>query len=379
MIGILTHIMRRAPLIGLVALVSLNAIACGGGRASDPVAEGEVEPIENSLLFNNITLEQSDEAGNLLWKVDADEVTYNEDQQVANARNPDGELYENGEAIYQVQAQRGIVQQDGEKIVLRGQVVATDLQSNAVLRGDELEWSPNEGVLIVRNNLRGEHPQVKLAANEARLHNEDRRMELLGNVNALVADPAMMIQGERLVWRIDDQTVLSNRPVQISRLEGDRVTDVAVGQRANVDLEAKTATLQQQAQIVTSDPAMQVNSNQLVWDVNGEILRSNQPVVIVLRQDQIVMSANRGTVNMRTRMAYLNGEVEAVAQRNQSFVKSDTFTWNMTTRDILAEGNVDYRQADPPLTVKGARATGRLENQTVVISGGRVVSEIVPQ
>ncbi|MBW4652256.1 MAG: LPS export ABC transporter periplasmic protein LptC [Kaiparowitsia implicata GSE-PSE-MK54-09C] len=371
--------MRRAPLIGLVALVSLSAIACGGGRASDPAAEGEVEPIENSLLFNNITLEQSDESGNLLWKVDADEVNYNEDQQVANARNPDGELYENGEAIYQVQAQRGIVQQDGEKIVLQGQVVATDLQSKAVLRGDELEWSPNEGVLIVRNNLRGEHPQVRLVANEARLYNQDRRMELLGNVNALVADPAMMIQGERLVWRIDDQAVLSNRPVQISRLDGDRVTDVAVGQRANVDLEAKTATLQQQAQIVTSDPAMQVNSNLLIWDVNGEILRSDRPVIIVLRQDQIVMSANRGTVNMRTRMAYLNGEVEAVAQRNQSVVKSDTFTWNMTTRDILAEGNVDYRQADPPLMVKGARATGRMENQTVVISGGRVVSEIVPQ
>ena len=47
-------------------------------------------------------------------------------------------------------------------------------------------------------------------------------------------------------------------------------------------------------------------------------------------------------------------------------------------QDFVAEGDVTYRQVDPPLSVNGPRAEGKLQEQTFSISGGRVKTEIVP-
>jgi hypothetical protein len=43
-----------------------------------------------------------------------------------------------------------------------------------------------------------------------------------------------------------------------------------------------------------------------------------------------------------------------------------------------ANGDVFYTQVNPPASFKGQKAVGNLQNQNVAVSGGRVVTEIVP-
>ena len=57
---------------------------------------------------------------------------------------------------------------------------------------------------------------------------------------------------------------------------------------------------------------------------------------------------------------------------------SDRLNWNVPTQTLVAEGQVNYRQNNPSMNVNGPRAVGRLDNQTIVVDGGRVVTEIVP-
>ncbi len=83
-------------------------------------------------------------------------------------------------------------------------------------------------------------------------------------------------------------------------------------------------------------------------------------------------------MDLEPRVARFTGNVRAIGQRNDSDLASDTLVWTIPTQQLVAEGNVVYNQADPPATVRGPRAVGRLQNRTVVISGGRVVTEIVP-
>jgi lipopolysaccharide assembly outer membrane protein LptD (OstA) len=52
--------------------------------------------------------------------------------------------------------------------------------------------------------------------------------------------------------------------------------------------------------------------------------------------------------------------------------------WNVDTQTVVAEGQVNYRQVDPSINLNGSRAVGRLDDQTIVVDGGRVVTEIVP-
>lgn len=344
--------------------------------AQDDVVEQE---IKSDLTFRDVTLEQADEQGRPQWKVKADEVTYRQDRAIAEVTRPKGELFQEGKAIYRIQGRKGEVRQDGKRILLRGQIVATDLKSGAVFKGDRLEWIPETGILTVRNNLKANHPQIRIAATEAQLFSRDRRLEVSGGVDAVTKDPALRLQAERLTWLIDEQNVSSDRPVQITRLLNNQPTDTAQGARAAVNLKTRVATLEQNAQLNLQDPPLQVSSNSLVWDLAQETLTSNQPVTVIHRQQQVTLTADQGRMDIRQRIFYLTQAVRAVGQQNQSQLTTDRLTWTIPTQEVVAEGNVNYSQLNPPLKVQGPRAVGKLENQTIVVSGGGVVTEIIPQ
>lgn len=366
-------------LVILTLLVSLPGCR-RGNRASERLAEDSsaVQNLESNLTFNNITLNQADDQGQTLWKIEADQATYSQDQQVARVENPEGELFQDGKAVFQIRAQSGEVQQDGEKVVLNGQIVATDLRDGMVLRGDQMEWLPEEDLLIVRNNLNATHPQLRVSATEARAYSRDRRVELLGKVVATSRDPALRLNAERLTWRLQDQMIVSDRRILVERLNGNRVTDRASADQAEVNLKAKVATLKQRANLALQDPPVVVTSNLLVWNLQNETLVSNQPVTVQQRQQQITLTADQGRMDINRKIVYLDRNVTAVSQRNQSELDADNLTWNMDNQQVVAEGNVTYNQSNPPLNLRGPRAVGRLQDQTVVVSGGRVVTEIIP-
>lgn len=377
------HLRLRPGILALVLLSLVALPACRpNSRGSDRLAEDSsaVKQIDNSLSFSNITLEQADEQGKVVWQVFARQASYNESKQYAVVSSPDGRLFQDGNAIYRVKSQSGQVFEDGEKIVLRGQVEATDLRTKAILRGDEAEWRPSEGILTIRNNVRGNHPQIQIAAQEGRLYDREQRMELSGQVNAITTqNPVLAVRTDALTWFMKEERVSSDRPTQIRRLMQNRVTDIASGQKAEVNLKTQLVTLRQNAQIATSDPLMQVTSNELFWEAARGLLRSEVPLTVLQPQQQIALRANRGVMNLNTRMVDLAGNVQALAQRDQSSIKSDTLNWNLNTRVFRANGNVNVRQANPPMVANGPQAVGRLENQTIVMSGGRVVSEFIPQ
>jgi len=377
--------LQRCTRIGLLALVSLGLVvlpACRfNSRASERLAQDSstVQQIDNTLSFNNITLEQANEQGQVVWEVFAQQASYNESEQFALVSSPDGRLFQDGTPIYRVKARSGEVFEDGQKIILKGQVEATDLRNQAVMRGEEMEWRPDEGILTIRRNVRGDHPQLRMTAQEGRLYDREQRMELEGQVFAATKqDPSLVIRTEAMTWLMEEERVTSDRPTQIRRLTQNRVTDAASGQQAEVNLQTQWVTLRQTAQIATSDPLMQVSSDELLWNANQGLLRSPKPVRVLQPQQQIVLTANQGVMNLNTRMVDLTGNVQAIAQRDQSALKSDTLNWNLNTRVFRANGNVNLRQTNPAMVATGPQAVGRLENQTIVLSGGRVVSEFVP-
>lgn len=380
------HLTRARRLsLHAIALVLVLAIAPAcrtGNRAAEQIARDSqtTQQIENDLSFDNITLEQPDEQGNLLWKVESEQVTYSQDKQLAEAKNPKGELYRNGKPAYRIQGQRGRVQQDGERILLLGQVMATDVESGAVLKGDELEWKPQEGLLIVRNNLQGTHPRIDITAKEATLFEKDRRLVVTGGVLAKTKDPQLTFQGDSLTWLLDQEKISSDRPVQVTRAQPTG-TDTATASGAEMNLATQYLVLQQNARVSLAQPDLQITSDNIFWNLQQRFLDTNQPVTVVERQQQVTLTANRGRLTLEPRVAYLNGNVRALGQRNGAQLTSDSLIYDLQTRQMRAEGNVNYQQANPPLNIAGPRADGNLETQNVVVTGGtggRVSMEIVP-
>lgn len=368
--------MSRVPTLKFLLLLLLLGVgACSSeGRTQKKLAEttAAIQSSETNLTFNNITLEQTDAQGRPLWKVKTKQAIYSKDQKTAQVQNPFGDLFQDGKLVYQITAQQGEVFEEGNKIILRGQIVAVDTQNGAVLRGNEMEWRPKEDVLIVRDRVKGTHKQMQVAAQEARSFSRAKRMELLGQVVATAKEPPLHLKGEYLVWHMEQQKVISDRFIQIDRYDkNNTITDRASGQQGEVDLKAKIATLKQNAQVIASTPPIQVTSNLMVWNLNNETIVSDQPVQMFHREHQMTVNALKGRVDLKTKIAYLNGNVQGVEMRRQSKIFADQMTWFLPTQVVEATGNVNYQQVNPPMNLTGPKAVGKLQDQTVAVSGGR--------
>lgn len=367
-------------MISTVLLVGLTACGESGNRAEEKIAEDSAaaDNFENELVFNDVTLEQLDNEGDVGWIVNAAIARYSKDRKIARVEKPTGELYQNGEVVFKVKAERGEVYQDGRQIFLKDSIVAVDTRDGTVLRGEELEWKPQEDLLIVRKNLTGTHDKADLSAREARFFSQQRRLELQGEVVMKAEEPPLQLRGEKLEWKLDAQQVIAPESIQIDRYEGDKVTDRAVSEQATVNLETKTATLKQNAELTVLDPPLRVNSNELIWDLNAKLITSNVPVSVLHRQEQVRLSGNTGWLDISKKIFYLRENVQAFGGNDNTQLSANQLDWSIPSQEFEARGNVVFRQSDPQMTLNGPQAKGKLEDQTIVISGGRVVTEIIP-
>lgn len=376
---------RPGLVIFFLTFVLLSACNSPNRTAKKLKQDTKVTTIEGTLVFNNVTLDQADEKGRPLWKVKAKQATYTKDKKTAQIEKPTGDLFQDGQIVLQVSADKGEVQirETGNKIFLKGQISATDIRNKAVFRGDELEWSPKEDLLVVRNNLKGNHPQLQATAKEARYFTRTQQVELLGQVTALAKNPDFQMKTERLLWQIKEQLANSDKRIQIERYKVKTVTDRVEADQSQVNLKTKIATLKQNIQLTSLEPPVLMSTNSAIWNINARTVVSDQPVRIVQQVENVIITANQGQVDLERKVANLTGGVQGINNKSQANLFANQMTWEIPTQKIQASGNVVYKQINPPFNVSGPTAVGKLQDQSIVVSGGgtsgsRVVTEIIP-
>ncbi|WP_414513316.1 LPS export ABC transporter periplasmic protein LptC [Nostoc sp. PCC 9305] len=337
---------------------------------------------DSNLTFFDVTLEQADEVGRPIWKVRAKTAKYTKEKQIGQAESPYGELYQDGKIVYQIKADVADIEQDGKQLFLKGKIFATDPSNGIVLQGNELEWRPKEDLLIVRNKINGTHKKLQAVAQEVRVKTREQRMEFSGGVVANSIDPQMQVRTEHLIWNIKEEKLIGDRPLEIDRYKDNKISDRGKGNSAEVNLKTKIATVQKNAQLELLDPPMQISSNSMTWNMNAETVTTNSPTRMFHRAENVTVTANQGEMKIPQKTVYLKGNVNAIGQRRQS-LRSNTLTWYLDNKLVEAQGNVVYRQVDPPLNFVGETAVGNLQTENIVVKGGsssgRVVTEIIPQ
>ncbi len=382
----------------LTFFLIFGLVACGGNPSKNQAnnSGASKQNTDSNLTFFGVAFEQFDEVGRPIWKVNAKEAKYTKEKQIGQAENPYGELYQDGKQaenpygelyqdgkiVYQIRAERADIEQDGKQLFLKGKIVATDPSNGIVLQGNELEWRPQEDLLIVRNQINGTHKQLKAVAQEARVKTREQRMEFSGGVVANSADPQLQMRTEHLIWQIKEEKLIGDRPLQIDRYKNNKITDRGKGNAAVINLKTKIATVTKNAQLELLDPPMQITSNSMTWNMNTENVTTNSPLKVFHSAEKVTVTANQGEMKIPQKVVYLTGNVNAIGQRRQS-LKSRKLTWYLDNKLVEAQGNVVYRQVDPPLNFTGETAVGNLQTENIVVKGGsssgRVVTEIIPQ
>ncbi|MCF4967916.1 LPS export ABC transporter periplasmic protein LptC [Nostoc sp. CMAA1605] len=366
--------------INLVLVLGLVACTNKVPRNSQPNNTSSPNQ-ESNLTFFDVTLEQADEDGRPVWRVKAKQAQYTKEKQIGEAKSPYGELYQDGKIVYQVTAEKADIEQDGKQLFLRGKIVATDPVNGIVLRGNELEWRPQEDLLIMRNQINGNHKQLQAVAQEAKVKTREQRMELSGGVVAKSVDPQTQMRTEHLIWQIKEEKLIGDRPVQIDRYKNNQISDRARGNAAEFNLKTQVAFLQKNAQIELLEPPMQIASNSMIWNMKAENVITNSPIRIFHKVEKLTVTANQGEMKIPQKIAYLTGNVNAIGQRRQT-LNAQKMTWYLEKKLLEAQGNVAYQQANPPVNFKGEKAVGNLQTENIVVSGGsgnRVVTEIIPR
>jgi LPS export ABC transporter protein LptC len=382
--------MKRTYWLGAGAIAVMIALVVGlralrQGHTNDYLPEEQQEALESGLTLRDVTLEQPDEEGNLLWRVDAETVTYSPDNRNAQVTRPEGELYRDGELLYRVRAQQGEIRENGEFMYLRGNIVATGVQNQAVLRGNELEWRSGSEVMILRDGVTGTHPQLRATADEVMVYDQVQRMDLTGEVVAqtVVADPQaepwLKLQADALQWRWEAEEVESTEPLRVERFLNESITEVATSNQGLVDLAINRVTLTDNVLVQMIELTLKLVSDRAVWNVDEEQVLAEQGLRVDSTEQAVTLTAQRGRLELGADTVYLNEDVVAVSRRNDGRLSANSLVWNLADQTVVAEGAVNYRQNNPAITVRGPRALGRIEAQTVVVSGGNVVTEIQPQ
>lgn len=368
----------------LLCLTLINISACKNPKSPEKPPETNQtgdSGQENVLLLNNATLEQSNKKGQIAWKINVNKAIYSQEKKDAKLDAISGELYQDAKSIVAITATSGAIEDKGEILWLKGKIVATDKRNGAILKADEAEWRPDTNLLVIKGNIQGTHPNLQATAKEGRYHTQEERLELIGNIDATGKDPDLTLKTEHLSWFINKKKVIGDKPVQISRYSQQQITDQMVSDRVNLDLNTKTANLQQNVELKSVDPPVQIATNLANVNLKTRMITVPQPIQILHNKEQITVTGNQGQFDLAGKKAYLRQGVQGISERNQAKLYADNLNWNVATQIMEAYGNVIYQQIDPLLSFTGSKAVGILQQKNIVVSsqqGKQVVTEIIP-
>lgn len=360
-------------------------VGCGTqqGQTQTKLAQDidAAQKLESKSSLNDVVLEQVNEKGQKLWIVRSKKANYSKEKTLANVENPTGSLFQDNKEVYKIKAKTGEVDQDGNQVFLRGDIVAIDPNNGITLTGDELEWRPKEELMIIRGNLKGTHQQLIATAKEAKVYTRRKQMDLIGQVVANLKDPVAQLKTEYLIWQMEQKKVSSFlSPVTVEHYQNQKVTDKGFAEQVDLELTRKVVTLSKNAQILTVDPPLQIDSKLMSWSLPEKLIMSPGKVIVFDRGAKVTMVGDKGRGDLAKNLFYLEGNVVGVGQKRISQLNADQLTWNVKQQTFDAQGNILYQQLDPLFNLTGPRASGQIKDETVLVQGnpgsGQVVTEI---
>ncbi len=375
--------MKLYRCMGTIATIAILGI--GGCRQSpqpQPTPTPKPSAIEAKLELDNLSFEQVDNQGKLLWKVRAQHGVYTPDRKRANVTKLVGDLYQDGKIILHITANIGEVEQAGEKVILRGDVITRETRNQLVLSGQEVEWQPKLDLLTIRDRVQANQPKLQVNANEGKYLSRKQQLDLTGKVSATSTAPQLAMQTEHLTWLVKDRQIMGDRPTQIQRYRGNRITDRVNANSFSSALDRQIINLQHQVQLNATNPLIQVNGESFSWDLNRELVTADRPLKILNPQEGVTFTADAGELDLKGSIATLTGNATGIATRNQAQLRSDRLIWQIASQQVVGTGNVVYQQTAPSIKFTGTRGVGKLQDQSIVISSDgkrRVQTDFIPQ
>ncbi|NJM97869.1 MAG: LPS export ABC transporter periplasmic protein LptC [Phormidesmis sp. RL_2_1] len=364
---------RWTVIAAVVAVLVVGLHTCQSRR--ELAEQGPGETIEAELTLQTVTLEQPDENGNLLWRLQAKSVNYSPDNQRAELKELEGEFFQAGETIYTVTADEGEVQQNGETLLLRGHLIATSSQNDLTLEGERLRWQPKQDLLVMGDfePLAGEVPvssTMETPTNGPSIADrEPAEKDLTGSqLGSPSFDPqtAWVSKAKGLAFGAPDKAPVTGFTPEMEAIS--RV--VTVSNKDNrVDLSGGVLARSKET------PWMMFESEALTWFTQRRVIEAKQPLKVEQYEgkgyetvsDRLVGA--EGQVQLAENIVTLNKAVQLDQFAQPLKVRSESALWDVRGQKVTLDQPVNIEQPERNITASANRARLDLDKEIVYLMG----------
>ena len=359
----------------LVALLLLT-----GCVSEQPAATVQSPP----FVFRSLKLEQKTRKGLMDWSLNSPEARYELNRRLVRAVQPVGVLYRKGKPSFKVQSDLALVVNDGEQILLEGDVKLQQLNgSKLLIQGDRLRWRPQEGVLLIEQRPRAFDQDSRISSSKAQLMQTTNDLTLKGVVqlerwteSSDPSKPDTTLRTGEAQWNLDSGVLNAEGPVLAQRrnLEGTVLQQL---QGRSLQGNTRAGDLKVTAPVVVRMPPQKgvLKAQDIMWNFRSQIVRTEQPFEAELDRTRIFGSAFQAELKNTTVLI----QDDCRIQQPGESLDARTCTWNWGTEEVLAEGNVVVkRDANDQLT-RASKLVGRVGEKgriTFTAPGGRVESQV---
>ena len=367
----------RGRLTGGLLITVVALVGCASER---PASTVQSPP----FVFRSLKLEQKNKQGLIDWSLNSPEARYELSRRLVRARLPVGVLYRKGKPSFRVRSDLALVINDGEQILLEGDVRLQQLNgSRLLIQGDRLRWRPEEGLLLIEQRPRASDKDSRISASEAELQQKTNDLTLKGVVqlerwsdNADPSRPDTTLRSGMARWNLDSGMLDAEGPVLAQRRDQEG-TVLEQLQGTSLKGNTRVGDLMVMAPVIVRMPRQSgiLRAQDTTWNFRTQIVRTEQPFEAELDRTTILGRAFKAQLKKST--VVVNGDCR-IQQPGES-LEAETCRWNWTTEDVLAEGNVRLRrdandQLTRASTLKGK--VGKKGRITFTAPGGKVQSQV---
>ena len=362
---------------GGLLIVFVALVGCASERPSSTVQSPP-------FVFRSLKLEQKNKQGLIDWSLNSPEARYELSRRLVRARLPVGVLYRKGKPSFRVQSDLALVINDGEQILLEGDVRLQQLNgSRLLIQGDRLRWRPEEGLLLIEQRPRASDQDSRISAREAELQQRTNDLILKGVVqlerwsdNADPSKPDTTLRSGRARWNLDSGLLSADGPVLAQRRDEEgTVLEQLQGKR----LEGNTLAgdLMVMAPVTVRMPRQKgvLRARDTTWNFRTQVVRTELPFEAELERTRIF--GNGFMARLKETTVDINGDCR-IQQPGES-LDAQICRWNWSTEDVLAESSVELRRDDNDQLTRASKLMGKVGKQgriTFSAPGGKVQSQV---
>ena len=364
--------------LGVTALVVMSLLsACSdGGSGSTSAAP--------PFVFRSLKLDQKKADGLMDWSLNSPEARYELSRQLVRARQPVALLYKDGKPSFRVKSNLALVVNDGEQILLEGDVRLQQLSgAKLLIQGDRLRWKPDQGLLLIEQRPRATDGSSRIAATQAELQQRTNDLTLKGvvelerwNKDADESKADTTLRTGEAQWNLDSGILQAKGPVLGQRRDEEgTVLEQLQGQNLRGNTLQGDITVQAPVNVQIPREKGVLRAQDTTWNFRDQTIRSAQSFEADLDRAQIFGGRFRANLDDTTVDVLSDCRIEQPGEK----LTADRCLWNWESEEVLAEGNVQLqREANEQIT-RASRLQGRVGEQgliTFTAPGGKVESQV---